>query len=128
MTATTEKNENGRKKEAQLMVPEHLKEPRKVYVPTGNPRGRKPGQKNKKTLKADKQRLICSAAWQKAKPIQAQSSNIPVQTVSPEASVKREPMLDLSNMAEIFELDLATCSVTDLGEIYRNSIETELTV
>jgi len=55
-------------------------------------------------------------------PIQAQSTNTPVQSVSPEASVKEEPMLDLSNMAEIMntELDLASLAVTDLGEMYRN--------
>merc|ERR1719322_1710069 len=54
--------------------------------------------------------------------IQAQSTNTPVQSVSPEASVKGEPMLDLSNMAEIMntELDLASLAVTDLGQMYRN--------
>ena len=41
--------EDGRKSNrGDLRVPDHLKKPRKVYVPTGNPRGRRPGQKNKK--------------------------------------------------------------------------------
>ena len=43
-----EKKEDGRKNNgAHLRVPDHLKKPRKE--PTGNPRGRRPGQKNKKT-------------------------------------------------------------------------------
>ena len=41
------KKEDGRKNNgAHLKVPDHLKKPKAVYVPTGNPRGRKPGQKN----------------------------------------------------------------------------------
>ena len=42
------KKEDGRKNK------DHLKVPRNTYVPTGKPRGRAPGQKNKKKAWADK--------------------------------------------------------------------------
>ena len=38
----------------------------RLKVPTGKPRGRRPGQKNKKTLRAEKQSLVI-AAWQASK-------------------------------------------------------------
>ena len=67
MAATAEKKEDGRKNNgAHLRVPDHLKKPKKEYVPTGKPRGRRPGQKNKKTMKADQQRLV-NAQWHAAK-------------------------------------------------------------
>jgi len=57
------KKEDGRKNNgAHLKVPDHLKKPKKEYVPTGKPRGRKPGQKNKKTMRAEKQSLAMQAA------------------------------------------------------------------
>ena len=48
------KKEDGRKNKDHLKVPEHLKVPKNTYVPTGKPRGRAPGQKNKKKAWADK--------------------------------------------------------------------------
>ena len=36
-----------------MRVPDHLKTA-KVYVPTGKPRGRAPGQKNKETMRKEK--------------------------------------------------------------------------
>ena len=51
----TAKKEDGRKNNgAHLKVADHLKKGRKAYVPTGKPRGRAPGQKNKKKAWADK--------------------------------------------------------------------------
>ena len=54
------KKEDGRKNNAPTAnlprVPDHLKKP--PYVPTGKPRGRRPGQKNKKTMRAEQQRLV----------------------------------------------------------------------
>ena len=44
------------KRGAHLKVPDHLKKPKAVYVPTGKPRGRAKGQKNKKTMRAEKMR------------------------------------------------------------------------
>ena len=41
-----------------LRVPDHLKKPKKEYVPTGKPRGRAPGQKSKKTMRAEKMREV----------------------------------------------------------------------
>ena len=46
-----EKKKDGRG--AHLRVPDHLKKPKNEYVPTGKPRGRRPGQKNKKTMNTD---------------------------------------------------------------------------
>ena len=58
----TAKKEDGRKNNgAHLKVPDHLKKGRKAYVPTGKPRGRAPGQKNKKTIYADKMRAANEA-------------------------------------------------------------------
>ena len=52
--APVEEKEDGRKNNgAHLRVPDHLKKPRNNRVPTGNPTGRRPGQKNKKTLLAE---------------------------------------------------------------------------
>ena len=46
--STKEKKEGGKKNNgAHLRASDHLKKPRKE--PTGKPRGRRPGQKNKKT-------------------------------------------------------------------------------
>ena len=60
------KKEDGRKNNgAHLKVPDHLKKPKNEYVPTGKPRGRRPGQKNKKTARAKQQRLV-NAAWHAA--------------------------------------------------------------
>ena len=39
------------KRGAHLRVPDHLKKPKKVYVPTGKPTGRAKGQKNKKVVR-----------------------------------------------------------------------------
>ena len=60
------KKEDGRKNNAKNLpkVPDHLK--KAEYVPTGKPRGRRPGQKNKKTMRAEQQRLV-NAAWHAAK-------------------------------------------------------------
>ena len=44
------------KRGAHLRVPEHLKVAKKEYVPTGKPRGRKPGQKNKPKEVTEKMR------------------------------------------------------------------------
>ena len=52
------KKEDGRKNKDHLKVPEHLKVPRNTYVPTGKPRGRAPGQKNKKKVWAEKMMAI----------------------------------------------------------------------
>jgi len=54
--------------------------------------------------------------------IQAQSTNTPVQSVSPVEPVKQEPAFDLTNMTEVVnaELDLATLTTTDLARMYRN--------
>jgi len=54
--------------------------------------------------------------------IQAQSTNTPVQSVSPAESVKEEKVFDLTNMTEVVnaELDLATLTTTDLARMYRN--------
>ena len=46
--APVEKEE---KRGAHLRVPDHLKKPKKEYVPTGKPRGRAKGQKNKKVVR-----------------------------------------------------------------------------
>ena len=47
-----EKKEGGKKNNgAHLRVSDHLKKPRKE--PTGKPRGRRPGQKNKKTINTE---------------------------------------------------------------------------
>ena len=46
------------KRGAHLKVPDHLKVPKKVYVPTGNPRGRAKGTKNKKTLNKEKRHSV----------------------------------------------------------------------
>ena len=48
------KEDKEEKRGAHLRVPDHLKKPKNVYVPTGKPRGRAPGTKNKKTLNAEK--------------------------------------------------------------------------
>ena len=51
------KKEDGRKNNgAHLKVPDHLKKPKNVFLPTGKPKGRKPGQKNKKTLAGERLR------------------------------------------------------------------------
>ena len=56
------KKEDGRKNNgAHLKVPDHLKKPKAVYVPTGKPRGRKAGQKSKKTVQAEKMRAMHAA-------------------------------------------------------------------
>jgi len=54
--------------------------------------------------------------------IEAQSTNTPVQSVSPVESVKKEPAFDLTNMTEVVnaDLDLATLTTTDLARMYRN--------
>merc|ERR1711936_1044667 len=54
--------------------------------------------------------------------IQAQSTNTPVQYVSPVESVKKEPAFDSTNMTEVVnaELDLASLTTTDLARMYRN--------
>jgi hypothetical protein len=39
------------KRGAHLRVPDHLKVPKKAYVPTGKPRGRAKGQKNTKVVR-----------------------------------------------------------------------------
>ena len=57
--APTDKSDNEEKRGAHLRVPDHLKKTKEVYVPTGKPRGRAPGQKNKKTLRAE---IIAAAA------------------------------------------------------------------
>ena len=44
------------KRGAHLRLPDNLKKPQTVYVPTGKPRGRAPGQKNKKTIRAEMMR------------------------------------------------------------------------
>ena len=50
--STKEKKEGGKKNNgAHLRVSDHLKKPRKE--PTGKPRGRRPGQKNKKTINTE---------------------------------------------------------------------------
>ena len=41
------------KRGAHLRVPDHLKKPKKDYVPTGKPRGRAKGQKNKKVVREE---------------------------------------------------------------------------
>ena len=53
--APTKKEEEKKEERrgAHLRVPDHLKKPKKEYVPTGKPRGRRPGQKNKKTINTD---------------------------------------------------------------------------
>ena len=38
--------------------PAETKKEKKVYVPTGKPRGRRPGQKTKKALKQEKAALM----------------------------------------------------------------------
>ena len=44
------------KRGAHLRQPDHLKKPKTICVPTGKPRGRAPGQKNKKTIRAEMMR------------------------------------------------------------------------
>eukprot|EP00092_Neocalanus_flemingeri_P070169 GFUD01086091.1.p2 GENE.GFUD01086091.1~~GFUD01086091.1.p2 ORF type:complete len:104 (+),score=36.93 GFUD01086091.1:58-369(+) len=46
--------EKEEKRGAHLRVPDHLKVPKRVYVPTGNPTGRKLGQTSTKLTKAQK--------------------------------------------------------------------------
>jgi len=54
--------------------------------------------------------------------IQAQSTNTPVQSVSPVEPIKEEPAFDLNKMTEVVnaELDLASLTTTDLARMYRN--------
>ena len=52
--APAKKEDAPAKKEDGTKNKDHLKVPKNTYVPTGKPRGRAPGQKNKKKAWADK--------------------------------------------------------------------------